>query len=91
MHYILSRRPRPAQSRGPLHDVLASVLTYKAGFPYTPPHPERVLITYYNTTIDSDLLKKLKILAIEVNKRQNDLLEEAIEDLLKKYEKKAKK
>ena len=47
--------------------------------------------TYYNTSVDSDLLKRLKILAIEVSKRQNDLLEEAIQDLLKKYEKKAKK
>jgi len=41
----------------------------------------------YNTTLDNDLIKKLKFLSIELNKRQNDLLEEAIEDLLKKYEK----
>jgi hypothetical protein len=40
----------------------------------------------YNTTLDNDLLKQLKILSIEMNKRQNDLLEEAIQDLLKKYE-----
>ena len=45
----------------------------------------------YNTTIDNNLIKKLKFLSIEVDKRQNDLLEEAIEDLLKKYEKKGKK
>jgi len=45
----------------------------------------------YNTTLDNDLMKKLKFLSIELNKRQNDLLEEAIEDLLKKYEKKTKK
>jgi len=44
----------------------------------------------YNTTIDNDLIKKLKFLSVELNKRQNDLLEEAIEDLLKKYEKKKK-
>jgi ribosomal protein L13 len=44
--------------------------------------------TYYNTTLQTDLLKQLKILAIEVDKRQNDLLEEAIRDLLAKYGKK---
>jgi len=42
----------------------------------------------YNTTLDNHLVKKLKFLSIEVNKRQNDLLEEAIQDLLKKYESK---
>lgn len=41
----------------------------------------------YNTTLDTDLLRKLKILAAQMDKRQNDLLEEAIQDLLKKYEK----
>jgi len=46
----------------------------------------------YNTTLNSGLIKKLKILSAEMDKRQNDLLEEAIEDLLKKYESpKAKK
>ena len=40
----------------------------------------------YNTTLDDDLVKRLKILAIQVDKRQNDLLEEAIQDLLNKYE-----
>jgi len=43
--------------------------------------------TPYNTTIDKNLLKRLKLLSIEENKRHNDLLEEAIQDLLKKYEK----
>jgi hypothetical protein len=47
--------------------------------------------TPYNTTIDKNLLKRLKLLSIEENKRHNDLLEEAIDDLLKKYEKKTKK
>jgi len=46
---------------------------------------------HYNTTLDADLLKQLKFLAVEKNKRHNDLLEEAIRDLLKKYEKKGKK
>jgi predicted transcriptional regulator len=46
----------------------------------------------YNTTLDADIIKKLKILSAETDKRQNDLLEEAILDLLKKYDKpKAKK
>ena len=45
----------------------------------------------YNTTLDSDLTKELRILAAQLEKRQNDLLEEAIRDLLKKYEKKPKK
>ena len=41
----------------------------------------------YNTTIRVDLAKKLRILAAQVEKRQNDLLEEAIQDLVRKYEK----
>jgi len=39
----------------------------------------------YNTTIDKDLIKQLKILSIKLEKRQNDLVEEAIKDLLEKY------
>lgn len=39
----------------------------------------------YNTTLRIDLIKQLKILSAETDKRQNDLLEEAIEDLVKKY------
>jgi hypothetical protein len=42
----------------------------------------------FNTTVRTDLLRGLKILAAERDLRINDLLEEAIEDLLKKYEKK---
>ncbi|PKN68429.1 MAG: hypothetical protein CVU54_14665 [Deltaproteobacteria bacterium HGW-Deltaproteobacteria-12] len=45
----------------------------------------------YNTRLEEDLVKKFKILAIEQGKRQNDILEEAIQDLLKKYEKQTKK
>ena len=44
----------------------------------------------YNTTLRVDLIKKLKFLAVEKDARVNNLLEEAIEDLLKKYEKKYK-
>ena len=40
----------------------------------------------YNTTLDIDLLKRLKILAAQTDTRQNQLLEEAIRDLLMKYE-----
>jgi predicted transcriptional regulator len=39
----------------------------------------------YNTTLDSELIRKVKILAAQLEKRQNDLIEEAIQDLLKKY------
>jgi len=39
----------------------------------------------YNTTIDAELLRQIKILAAQLEKRQNDLLEEAIQDLLDKY------
>lgn len=44
----------------------------------------------YNTTLRVDLLKQLRILAAQLDKRQNDLIEEAIQALLKKYEKKSK-
>jgi predicted transcriptional regulator len=39
----------------------------------------------YNTTLDADLQRELRILAAQMDKRQNDLLEEAIRELLKKY------
>jgi metal-responsive CopG/Arc/MetJ family transcriptional regulator len=39
----------------------------------------------YNTTLDADLIKEIKILAAQLEKRHNDLIEEAIRDLLKKY------
>jgi metal-responsive CopG/Arc/MetJ family transcriptional regulator len=42
---------------------------------------------FFNTTVPEDLIKRFKILAIEEGKRQNQLLEEAIRDLLAKYEK----
>ena len=42
----------------------------------------------YNTTLDSDLIRQIKILAAQLEKRQNEL-EEAIQDLLKKYKRKA--
>jgi hypothetical protein len=47
--------------------------------------------TYINTTVTTDILKSLKVLAAHEGKRLNQLLEEAIQDLLKKYEKKGEK
>jgi hypothetical protein len=44
----------------------------------------------YNTTLRVDLIKKLKFLAVKEDSRVNDLLEEAIGDLLAKYENKSK-
>ena len=44
----------------------------------------------YNTRMDEDLMKEFKILAIRLSKRQNELLAEAISDLLRKYEKRGK-
>ena len=37
------------------------------------------------SSIESDLIKKLKYLAADTERPLNDLLEEAIKDLLKKY------
>jgi hypothetical protein len=39
----------------------------------------------YSTTLDVDLLREIKILAAQLDLRQNDLIEEAIQGLLKKY------
>lgn len=44
-----------------------------------------------STRIENDLQKEIKKLAIDLERPLNDLLEEAIQDLLKKYEKKSKK
>ena len=40
----------------------------------------------YNTTLDADLLKELKVLAAMLEIRQNALIEEAILYLLKKIQ-----
>ena len=40
----------------------------------------------FTTTLDGDLLEKIKILAVYEKCSTNVLLEEAIRDLLKKYE-----
>lgn len=41
----------------------------------------------FATRIDSDLLKKLKHLSVDADASIADLLEEAVKDFLKKYEK----
>jgi predicted transcriptional regulator len=46
-------------------------------------NPERRI---YNNALNIELIKRLKILSAETNRRQNALIEEAIQDLLKKYE-----
>ena len=49
---------------------------------------QKVKKSYINTTIDSELLTELKILAAKEGVRMNKLLEQAIKDLLKKKAKK---
>ncbi|MCD6265272.1 MAG: hypothetical protein J7K02_04810 [Deltaproteobacteria bacterium] len=44
----------------------------------------------FATRIDANTLKKLKHLSVDAEKTVYDLVEEAIQDLLKKYEKKGK-
>jgi hypothetical protein len=41
------------------------------------------------TSIENNLQKEIKKLAIDLERPFNDLIEEALRDLLKKYEKKA--
>jgi len=43
----------------------------------------------FTTTLDSELLQEIKILAIRNRHSTNDLLEEAISDLLSKYKDKS--
>jgi len=43
----------------------------------------------FTTTLDSELLQDIKILAIRNRHSTNDLLEEAIQDLLNKYKNKS--
>jgi predicted transcriptional regulator len=44
----------------------------------------------FSTRVDEDRIKELKHLAVDTGKSLGKLLEEAIQELLKKYEKKAK-
>lgn len=56
-----------------------------------------VIITFmgkkklFSTRIDDDHLKDLKHLAVDTDKSLGKLLEEAIQDIVKKYKKKLKK
>ena len=45
----------------------------------------------FSTRVDEDRIKDLKHLAVDTGKSLGDLLEEAIQDIRKKYEKKPKK
>lgn len=45
----------------------------------------------FSTRVDDDRIKDLKHLAVDTDKSLGELLEEAIEDIVKKYEKKLKK
>jgi hypothetical protein len=45
----------------------------------------------YNTTLRIDLVREIKILAAQKDRKVNDLMEEAFQDLLKKYEKPTEK
>ena len=45
----------------------------------------------FSTLLTNDLLKTFKKLAIDLERPVNDLLEESMRDLLKKYEKQEKK
>ena len=40
---------------------------------------------FYNIPLDSDLIRQIKIIAAQLDKRQNELIEEAIQDVLQKY------
>ena len=40
----------------------------------------------YCTNLDAELMKEIRVLSAQQVKRQNDLIEEAIKDLLKKYQ-----
>lgn len=40
---------------------------------------------FYNITLDFCLIKQIKILAAQLDMRQNELIEEAIKDVMEKY------
>jgi hypothetical protein len=41
----------------------------------------------FTTSLNTQILKNVKKLAIDLDRNVNDVLEEAMEDILKKYEK----
>jgi len=44
----------------------------------------------FSTRVDEDRIKELKHLAVDTDKSLGNLLEEAIQDIVRKYRKKAK-
>ena len=44
----------------------------------------------YSTTLDANLIMQIRILAAQLEKRHNNLIKEAIQDLLNKYKNKQK-
>ena len=44
----------------------------------------------YGLSLDQDLMKEIKHLAVDEDRNVNDMLEEAMSDLVKKYKKKGK-
>lgn len=49
------------------------------------------VLIVFTVRVDEDLIKNLKHLAVDEDESLSNILDEAIEDLLKKYEKKPKK
>ena len=58
--------------------------------PVPKPKPKETEKEYINTTVKKNLLRSMKILAAQEGVRINYLLDEAIQDLLAKYEKRGK-
>ena len=52
------------------------------------PYVDKKLVSF---RIEPQIVKKLKFIALEHDKTLTDLFTEAIQDIMKKYEKKAKK
>ena len=40
---------------------------------------------FFNITLESDIIRQIKLLAAQQYRKQNELIEEAIQDVLKKY------
>lgn len=74
-----------------LFDVKCFFVDFNLSTMYVFSMEEKPKKTYINTTVSHNLLRPLKILAAQEGVRINQLLEEAIADLLRKYEKKVKK
>ena len=40
---------------------------------------------FFNITLECDIIRQIKLLAAQQDRKQNELIEEAIQDVLKKY------